>query len=110
MSAKRDVVDDIAKDIDDQIDALTDLDSDEDEDALPITENAYCELHIGHDIIVNGGVYKIYAKWGDRALPGENDLLHVGRVQEIAANTYLNWAARVRAIAASENTTNKPSR
>ena len=74
-----------------------DTDAPEDE-GIPITENAMCELHIGHDIIVNGRPIRIYVKYGDNAFPGESDIEHVGRVQEILINTYLNHTAHTRAI------------
>lgn len=70
----------------------------DDDEGLPITTNAHCELHIGHDIIVNGRPVRIYVKWGDNALPGETDLDHTMRVEEITLNTYLNHATQTRLL------------
>lgn len=76
----------------------SDIDPEHQDEGLPITANAFCELQIGHDIIVGGRPVRIYVKWGDNALPGETDLDHTGRVQEITLNTYLNHATQTRAL------------
>lgn len=105
------LVEAIEQEISDELFGVEQIEEDYDDDeALPITEEARIELHIGHDIIVDGKVWKPYIKAGDKALPGENDLMLTHRVQQITVNTWLNHAATIRMLAKIESDNNKPSR
>lgn len=60
------------------------------DEGLPTTENDLVELHLGFEFVNRGHRIRVYIKRGATALPGETDVEHQARVQELLVSAYLN--------------------
>jgi hypothetical protein len=69
-----------------------------DDEALPTVDGDLIALHIGHDLMVRGRPVRIYVQRSLHALPGETDLEHQMRAQELLVSAYLNHAAVSEAL------------